>query len=107
MRAAVSTGGPQAYYANLKARLAKYGRAPDHMKIMPGHRPIGRTQRAEAQAKIRPTACAGRPAGRAGLPVQQFGDLSGYPGRAGAGAASTPRVSSIATDLWTSPSATT
>ncbi|HEY9616537.1 MAG TPA: LLM class flavin-dependent oxidoreductase [Microcoleaceae cyanobacterium] len=41
----------QAFYADVKGRLAKYGRSPDDLKIMPGAFPIiGRTE-AEAQEK--------------------------------------------------------
>lgn len=41
----------QEFYADLKGRLAKYGRSPDDLKIMPGAFPIiGRTE-AEAQEK--------------------------------------------------------
>jgi FMN-dependent oxidoreductase (nitrilotriacetate monooxygenase family) len=40
----------QAFYADLKGRLARYGRAPDDLKVMPGVMPIvGRTQ-AEAES---------------------------------------------------------
>ncbi|MGQ7938586.1 LLM class flavin-dependent oxidoreductase [Paraburkholderia sp. D1E] len=42
----------QSFYRDVKGRLAKYGRAPDHLKIMPGIFPIvGRTQE-EAEAKF-------------------------------------------------------
>jgi alkanesulfonate monooxygenase len=41
----------QAFYADIKGRLADYGRSPDHLKIMPGVFPvIGKTE-AEAKAK--------------------------------------------------------
>jgi alkanesulfonate monooxygenase len=41
----------QAFYKGIKGRLAKYGRSPDHFKIMPGVFPvIGKTE-AEAQEK--------------------------------------------------------
>ncbi len=41
----------QEFYADVKGRLAKYGRSPDDLKIMPGAFPIiGRTE-AEAQEK--------------------------------------------------------
>jgi len=41
----------QAFYKDVKGRLAKYGRSPDELKIMPGVSPyVGRTE-AEAQAK--------------------------------------------------------
>lgn len=42
----------QAFYASLKGRLAKYGRSPDDLKIMPGVFPvIGRTEQ-EAKDKF-------------------------------------------------------
>ena len=42
----------QAFYADVKGRLAKYGRAPESLKIMPGLFPVvGRTQ-AEADEKF-------------------------------------------------------
>ncbi|MEH2460655.1 LLM class flavin-dependent oxidoreductase [Nostoc sp.] len=41
----------QAFYASVKGRLAKYGRSPDHLKIMPGVFPvIGKTEQ-EAKDK--------------------------------------------------------
>jgi alkanesulfonate monooxygenase len=46
----------QAFYRDVKGRLAKYGRHPDELKIMPGISPvIGRTQE-EAEAKARELA---------------------------------------------------
>jgi alkanesulfonate monooxygenase len=43
--------GAQAFYKDLKGRMAKYGRSPDHLKIMPGLNPIvGRTEQ-EAEDK--------------------------------------------------------
>jgi FMN-dependent oxidoreductase (nitrilotriacetate monooxygenase family) len=45
--------GAQAFYADVKQRMARYGRSPDHLKIMPGLNPIvGRTA-AEAEEKHR------------------------------------------------------
>ena len=41
----------KAYYDDLKSRMAKYGREPDDMKIMPGLRTVVGRTRAEAQAK--------------------------------------------------------
>lgn len=42
----------QAFYADVKGRLAQYGRNPDHLKIMPGVFPvIGRTEQ-EAKEKF-------------------------------------------------------
>ncbi|MGY2047893.1 LLM class flavin-dependent oxidoreductase [Methylobacterium sp. JK268] len=42
----------QAFYADVKGRLARYGRDPDHLKIMPGVFPVVGTSRAEAQEKF-------------------------------------------------------
>lgn len=43
--------GAQAFYKDLKGRMAKYGRDPEHLKVMPGLNPIvGRTER-EAEEK--------------------------------------------------------
>jgi alkanesulfonate monooxygenase len=48
-----SLEGAQAFYKDVKGRLAAYGRSPDHLKIMPGLNPIvGRTM-AEAEEKHR------------------------------------------------------
>lgn len=46
-----SLEGAQAFYRDLKGRMAKYGRDPEHLKVMPGLNPIvGRTER-EADEK--------------------------------------------------------
>jgi FMN-dependent oxidoreductase (nitrilotriacetate monooxygenase family) len=46
-------GEAQAFYRDIKGRLAKYGRKPESLKVMPGISPvIGRTQ-AEAEDKFR------------------------------------------------------
>jgi len=46
-----SLEGAQAFYSDLKGRMAKYGRSPDHLKVMPGLNPIvGRTEQ-EAREK--------------------------------------------------------
>jgi alkanesulfonate monooxygenase len=43
--------GAQAFYRDLKGRMAKYGRSPDHLKVLPGLNAIvGRTE-AEAKEK--------------------------------------------------------
>ncbi len=48
-----SLEGAQAFYRDLKGRMAKYGRSPEHLVIMPGLNPIvGRTRR-EAEEKHR------------------------------------------------------
>ncbi|WJH38743.1 LLM class flavin-dependent oxidoreductase (plasmid) [Aliirhizobium terrae] len=43
----------QAYYADVKARLAKYGRGHDDLKVMPGISPIIGATEDEAKAKYR------------------------------------------------------
>ena len=46
-----SLEGAQAFYRDLKGRMAKYGRSPEHLKVMPGLNPIvGRTEQ-EAEEK--------------------------------------------------------
>jgi FMN-dependent oxidoreductase (nitrilotriacetate monooxygenase family) len=42
----------QKFYADLKGRLAKYGRAPDDLKIMPGVFPVVGRSEAEAREKF-------------------------------------------------------
>ncbi len=66
------------YYADVKGRMAKYGRAPDELKIMPAICPVVGHTRAEAQAKydelqdlIDPLVGLARLHGT-------FGDLSGH-----------------------------
>ena len=49
--AQVDLGEARAFYAGLKARMAKYGRHPDHLKIMPGIRYVLGATKAEAQAR--------------------------------------------------------
>lgn len=49
--ASQTLGEAQAYYADVKSRLAKYGRQPDDIKIMPGISPIVGATEAEAKAK--------------------------------------------------------
>ena len=49
--AQVELGEAQAFYADVKARMAKYGRDPDHMKIMPGIRFVLGSTEAEAKAR--------------------------------------------------------
>ncbi|MDB5415737.1 MAG: class flavin-dependent oxidoreductase [Rubritepida sp.] len=68
----------QAYYANLKGRLAKYGREPDSLKIMPGLTLfIGRT-REEAQKKYDLLNSLVAPELGLSYLYQQMGDLSGF-----------------------------
>ena len=67
-----------AYYAAVKQRMARYGRAPDQLKIMPALIPIvGRTE-AEARAKLdRLQALIDPLVGMARL-YGLLGDLSGH-----------------------------
>ncbi|WP_421995237.1 LLM class flavin-dependent oxidoreductase [Roseococcus sp.] len=68
----------KAYYEDLKGRMAKYGRAPDSLKIMPGLTLfIGRT-RAEAQAQFDQLNELVAPELGLSYLYQQFGDLSGH-----------------------------
>jgi N-acetyl-S-(2-succino)cysteine monooxygenase len=67
-------------YADLKGRMAKYGRAPDSLKILPGIMPIiGRSQQeareqlAKLQSWLTPTNAATLVASRIGY------DVSGHP----------------------------
>jgi FMN-dependent oxidoreductase (nitrilotriacetate monooxygenase family) len=69
----------QAYYANLKGRMAKYGRERDSLKIMPGITLfVGRT-RAEAQEKYDLLNALVEPELGLSYLYAQMGDLSAYP----------------------------
>ncbi|MVV48112.1 LLM class flavin-dependent oxidoreductase [Pseudomonas sp. PB120] len=73
-------GNAQAFYADVKGRLAGYGRRPDQLKIMPGISPvIGRTQ-AEAEDKYQQLQDLVEPRVGLGLLAGMAGgfDLSGY-----------------------------
>jgi FMN-dependent oxidoreductase (nitrilotriacetate monooxygenase family) len=76
-----SLDGARAYYADVKGRMAKYGRAPDDLKIMPALCPVlGRTR-----AEVRPAAGVDRPAGRPRLALQRVRrPLGPSAGRSGA-----------------------
>lgn len=71
----------QAFYADLKGRMAKFGRQPEHLKIMPGVMPIvGRTAR-EAAGKHDYLQSLIHPAIGLSLLSDMLGgvDLTGYP----------------------------
>lgn len=71
----------QAFYTDVKGRLAQYGRSPDHLKIMPGIFPvIGRTEQ-EAQEKFELLQSLIHPSVGLGLLTGLVGgiDLSNYP----------------------------
>jgi N-acetyl-S-(2-succino)cysteine monooxygenase len=69
----------QAFYADVKGRLAKYGRNGDDLKILPALRPVvGRTA-GEARAKFDQLQELLDPLVGLARLNQAFGDLSGYP----------------------------
>jgi alkanesulfonate monooxygenase SsuD/methylene tetrahydromethanopterin reductase-like flavin-dependent oxidoreductase (luciferase family) len=67
------------YYHDVKGRMAKYGRAPDDLKIMPAFCPVVAGTRAEAQAKFDQLQELVDPLAGFGSLYSTFGDLSGYP----------------------------
>ncbi len=69
----------RAYYADVKGRMAKYGREPDDLKIMPAFCPVVGRTRAEAQAKFDQLQELLDPLVGLGALYSTFGDLSGYP----------------------------
>ena len=74
-----SLDAARAYYTDVKGRMAKYGREPDELKIMPAFCPVlGRT-RAEAQAKFDQLQELVDPLAGLGSLYSTFGDLSDYP----------------------------
>jgi FMN-dependent oxidoreductase (nitrilotriacetate monooxygenase family) len=84
------------YYANLKGRLAKYGRGWDELKVMPGITYfIGRTQ-AEAQAKLDQLDALVAPELGLSYLYGQMGDLSEYPVDGPVPEPKDPRVRSMA-----------
>jgi FMN-dependent oxidoreductase (nitrilotriacetate monooxygenase family) len=76
--AQVDMGEAAAYYASLKGRMAKYGRRPEHLLVMPALvTTVGRT-RAEATEKFEQLQALIDPmVGLANL-SRSMGDLSGY-----------------------------
>ena len=70
----------KAAYADLKGRLAKYGRAPDELAVLPGVMPvIGRTEE-EARDKLSLLQSWLTPTNAATLVTSRIGyDVSGYP----------------------------
>src|SRR5215471_18610359 len=69
----------RAYYADVKGRMAKYGRERDDLKIMPAFCPVVGHTRAEAQAKYDELQALWDPLAGLGALYTTFGDLSGYP----------------------------
>ena len=74
-----SLEGARAYYADVKGRMAKYGREPDDLKIMPALCPVVGRTRSEAQAKYDELQALIDPLAGLGALYSTFGDLSGYP----------------------------
>ncbi len=73
-----SVEGARAYYADVKGRMAKYGREPDDLKIMPALCPVVGRTRAEAQAKYDELQALFDPLAGLGSLYSAFGDLSGH-----------------------------
>ncbi|MDW3684857.1 LLM class flavin-dependent oxidoreductase [Cupriavidus sp. CV2] len=71
----------QAFYQGLKGRMARYGRTPDQLKIMPGVFPVIGRSEAEAKEKFEALQNLIHPAVGLALLSQNLGgvDLSGYP----------------------------
>ncbi|MXP62476.1 LLM class flavin-dependent oxidoreductase [Roseomonas sp. M0104] len=89
----------KSYYADLKARLARHGRAPEGMKIMPGITPfIGRTE-AEAREKYDLLNALVAPELGLSYLYGQMGDLSAYPLDGPVPEPNDPKVRSIAKNL--------
>jgi FMN-dependent oxidoreductase (nitrilotriacetate monooxygenase family) len=98
--AQVDLAGAKAYYAGLKARMAKYGRAPELLKVMPAVTTIVGRTRAEAQAKFDQLQELIDPlVGLASL-FNSFGDLSGYPLDGPVPEPVNAKVRSIAYNMW-------
>jgi FMN-dependent oxidoreductase (nitrilotriacetate monooxygenase family) len=70
----------QAAYADLKGRMAKYGRAPDEIAVLPGVMPIIGATDAEAREKLAKLQSWLTPTNAAVLVESRIGyDVSGYP----------------------------
>jgi FMN-dependent oxidoreductase (nitrilotriacetate monooxygenase family) len=98
--AQVDLAGAKAYYAGLKARMAKYGRASHLLKVMPAVTTIVGRTRAEAQAKFDQLQELIDPmVGLANL-FGSFGDLSDYPLDGPVPEPVNAPVRSIAYNMW-------
>jgi FMN-dependent oxidoreductase (nitrilotriacetate monooxygenase family) len=74
-----SVEGAREYYRDVKARMVRAGRAPDHLKVMPGLSVVVGRTRQEAQAKFQELQDLIHPAvGVALLSKYIAWDLSGY-----------------------------
>ena len=98
--AQVDLADAKAYYAGLKARMAKYGRTPEQLKIMPAVVTVVGQTRAEARAKFDELQALIDPqVGLANL-FLSMGDLSGYPLDGPVPEPIHAPVRSIAYNLW-------
>jgi len=77
--AAQTLEAAQAYYASVKGRMAKYGRHPDELKIMPGLMAIPGRTRQEAQDRYDILQQRVDPLVGLGALANYLGDLSTYP----------------------------
>ena len=66
------------YYDDVKGRMAKYGRSPDELRIMPGLTPYVARTRQEAQDKFDQLQELIDPLSGLAILYSTFGDLSGY-----------------------------
>jgi FMN-dependent oxidoreductase (nitrilotriacetate monooxygenase family) len=91
----------QAYYADVKRRVAARGRAPDDVLIMPGFTPyVGRT-RSEAQAKLDQLQDLIHPLTGLSMLYTYFGDLSSHDVDGPLPDIDDPKMLSIARNLMT------
>ena len=74
-----SLDSARSYYTDVKGRMAKYGREPGDLKIMPAFCPVVGRTRVEAQAKYDQLQALIDPLAGLGSLYSSFGDLSGYP----------------------------
>jgi alkanesulfonate monooxygenase len=77
--AAQTLEAAQAYYASVKGRMAKYGRPPDALKIMPGLMAIPGRTRQEARDRYEVLQEVVDPLVGLGALSNYLGDLSAYP----------------------------
>lgn len=76
--AAQTLDDARAYYADVKGRMAKYGRDPDHLKIMPGIMAVPGRTRQEAQDRYQVLQDLVQPVVGLGALANYLGDLSGH-----------------------------
>ncbi|WP_260987610.1 LLM class flavin-dependent oxidoreductase [Roseomonas gilardii] len=77
--AAPTRGEARSYYADVKGRMARYGRRPDDLKIMPGLMAIVGRTRQEARDKHEELQSLIDPVVGLSQLAFSIGDLSGYP----------------------------